>query len=97
MSGHFLIGLSRYRIIFSSDHRNIEGLTIGDLRSSIHNFPLVIHPLALDDTCLFWSNKPTTRRSRDEIIELFEACQATLGRVPGNEAFQKVAAALPWL
>lgn len=30
-----------------------------------------------------------TRRSRDEIIELFRACQAKLGRAPGHEVFRK--------
>lgn len=30
-----------------------------------------------------------TRRSSDEIIEMFRACQAKLGRVPGHEAFRK--------
>jgi len=30
-----------------------------------------------------------TRHSRDEIIELFRACQAKLGKVPGHEAFRK--------
>lgn len=30
-----------------------------------------------------------TRRSRDEIIELFRACQAKLGRAPGHQAFRK--------
>ncbi len=29
------------------------------------------------------------RRSRDEIIELFRACQAKLGRVPGSDVFCK--------
>jgi len=30
-----------------------------------------------------------TRHSRDEIIELFRACQAKLGKVPGHAAFRK--------
>ncbi len=30
-----------------------------------------------------------TRRSKDEIIELFRACRAKLGKVPGHAAFRK--------
>ncbi len=44
---------------------------------------------SLDDRCRFWFNEPMTRRSRDEIIQLFRACQAKLGKVPGEGVFCK--------
>ena len=32
---------------------------------------------------------PPMRRSREEILDMFRACQATLGRAPGKEVFSK--------
>ena len=43
----------------------------------------------LDGGCNFWFIAPMTRRSRAEIIELFRACQAKLGKAPGHIAFGK--------
>src|ERR1043166_5753503 len=37
----------------------------------------------------------STRRSREEILDLFRACQSKLGRTPGTNAFFKIAGVKP--
>jgi hypothetical protein len=64
-----------------------RGILAGRLSQPANREPFA--GIFLDGECSFWFIVPMTRRSRDEIIELFRACRAKLGKAPGRISFGK--------